>query len=182
MWPWHGERAKNLDPAFPLNVLMCDEMVLLMVALFRCQKTVTTHRWLREYSQWYSGTLSSIRTKITPTLSKCEHIKQTASPIKGPRSSGVERLAGLLRPQETKESCVVRSLMTAPTFIIPLHTLISSLQLHTKPVHHSAQLKGPPWSKTSLPRLLLMYGLSELFWRLFYVLIPYNSQHGNSAV
>lgn len=42
---------KSKDPAFPLNVLMCDEMVLLMVVLFRCQKTVTTHRWLREYSQ-----------------------------------------------------------------------------------------------------------------------------------
>lgn len=71
--------------------------------------------------------------------------EQTTVLIKaGPRGSRAERLAGLLRPGETKEPCAVRPLMAASTSIIPLDTLIFSLQLHPAPVRHSAQLKEPP--------------------------------------
>lgn len=95
-------------------------------------------------------------------------------------SKHTERLAWLLRAGENKGCCMTTD--DSPTPITTLNTLISCLQLHKALIHHSAQLKEASGSKQASPSRAFIFNLLQPFWRLFHVLIPSYSQHGNSTV
>lgn len=123
-------------------------------------------------------------TKITSEISfyrkKKENLFQQSFKKKMSPSKQTERLAWLLRAGENKGCCMTTN--DSPTPIIPPQHSYLLLQLHKALIHHSAQLKEASGSKQASPGCTFIFNLSQPFWRLFHVLIPSYSQHGNSTV